>query len=43
MTIKVTPNFYGTCVAANHLNIPYNCAVIVMLSIANYSNFLKDD
>ena len=41
MTIKVTPNFYGTCVAANHLNIPYNCAVIVMLSIANYSNFFK--
>ena len=41
MTIKVTPSFQGTCVVANHLNIPYNCAVIVMLSIANYSNFFK--
>ena len=41
MTIKVTARFYGTCVAANHSNIPYNCAVIGMLSIANYSNFFK--
>ena len=41
MTIKVTPSFQSTCVAANHLNIPYNCAVIVMLSIANYSNSFK--
>ena len=31
MTIKVTPSFQGTCVAANHLNIPYNCAIFVML------------
>ena len=41
MTIKVTPSFQGTCVAANHLNISYNCGVIVMLSMSNYSNFYK--
>ena len=36
--------FLRHCVAANHLNIPYNCAVIVVLSRANCTNFfLKSD